>query len=123
MVVNQYVCRCDCRYVGRTFQKLRTELINTFRHAQEATKDQRKICLIENAKSLAPLVSTVILQIEQHFLGNEERAEDYNDAQFSILARARSSLHLSILEAIYINSLPPILCRQKKFVYSLQNSR
>ena len=26
------------------------------------TEDQRKICLIENAKSLAPLVSTVILQ-------------------------------------------------------------
>ena len=28
------------------------------------TKDQRKICLIDNAKSLAPLVSTVILQLD-----------------------------------------------------------
>ena len=33
MVVYQYVCRCDCRYVGRTSQNCRTELINTFRDA------------------------------------------------------------------------------------------
>ena len=36
--------------------------INSFRDAEEATKDQQKICLIENAKSLVPLVSAVNLQ-------------------------------------------------------------
>ena len=53
-------------------------------------------------------------------LKNEECAKHYNDAQFSILATAKSSFHLSVLEALYINSLQPILCRQKKFVYLLQ---
>ena len=57
----------------------------------------------------------MILQIVQHLLENEECAKHYNDAQYSILATARSSFHLSVLEATYINSLQPILCRQKEF--------
>ena len=43
--------------------------------------------------------------------------------QFSILATARSSFHLSVLEAIYFNSLNPIFCRQTELVYSLQISQ
>ena len=43
--------------------------------------------------------------IGQHLLENEECAKHFNDAQFSILATARSSFHLSVLEATYINSL------------------
>ena len=60
-----YINTCAAVTVG-TWVKLpkdcETELTNSFRDAEEVTKDQRKICLIENAKSLAPLVSTVILQ-------------------------------------------------------------
>ena len=62
MVVYQYVCPCDYQYLGRTSQTCPTELINTFLDAKEVTKDQRKICQIENAKPLAPLLSTMILQ-------------------------------------------------------------
>ena len=87
--------------------------------------------------SLAPSVSTVILAplvitstscvycasaIGQYLRENEECAKHFNDAQFSILATARPSFHLSVLEATYIYFLQPILCRQKKFVYSLQIS-
>ena len=39
--------------------------------------------------------------------------------RFRILARARSSYHLDILEAMYIRSLEPSLCAQKEFVKSL----
>ena len=60
--------------------------------------------------------------IGQQLLKNEECAKHYNDAQFSILATARSSFHLSGLETTYISSLQPILCCQKEFVYSLQIS-
>ena len=60
-----YINTCAAVTVG-TWVELpkdcKTELINTFQDALEVTKDQRKICLIENAKSLAPLVFTVILQ-------------------------------------------------------------
>ena len=60
-----YINTCAAVTVG-TWVELpkdcKTELINTCQDALEVTKDQRKICLIENAKSLAPLVFTVILQ-------------------------------------------------------------
>ena len=55
MVVYQCVCRCD--WIGTWIElpkDCKTELINTFRDALEVTKNQRKICLIENIKSLAP---------------------------------------------------------------------
>jgi len=39
--------------------------------------------------------------------------------KFSILAKGRSHFHLSVLEAISIKTLNPILCRQKEFVYNL----
>ena len=39
--------------------------------------------------------------------------------RFRILAQARSSYHLDILEAMYIRSLEPSLCAQKEFVKSL----
>jgi len=58
--------------------------------------------------------------IGQHLLLNKQCANNYNDQQFSTLARARSAFHLSALEATYIKTLKPILCRQKEFVYSLQ---
>ena len=51
---------------------------------------------------------------------NPECATQYSNDQFSILAKARSIFHLSVLEATYIKIRKPILCRQKKFVYSLQ---
>ena len=54
--------------------------------------------------------------IVQHLLQNKDCAEHYNDAQFSILATARSLFHLSVLEATYISSLQSVLCQQKKFI-------
>ena len=62
MVVYQYVCRCDCRYVGRTSQRLHDRINQHILKCIRVTKDRRKTCLNENAKSLAPLVSNVILQ-------------------------------------------------------------
>ena len=39
---------------------------------------------------------------------------------FSILAKGRSPFHLSALEATFIKTSNPILCRQKEFVYNLK---
>ena len=39
---------------------------------------------------------------------------------FSVLSRGRSSLHLAVLEALYIRKLDPELCVQKENVLSLQ---
>ena len=46
----------------------------------------------------------------------------YNKDNFSVLARARTSFHLSALEATFIKSLNPLLCKQNEFVYSLKIS-
>ena len=51
---------------------------------------------------------------------NLECATQYSNDQFSILAKARSMFHLSVMEATYIKIRKPILCRQKEFVYLLQ---
>ena len=45
---------------------------------------------------------------------------NYDDKRFSILAAARSSCHLNLLEATYIKTRRPGLCRQKEFVYTLK---
>ena len=55
--------------------------------------------------------------IGMHLLENPSCAEVYEDSDFKILSQSRSSYQLNILEAMYINSMKPELCRQKKFVY------
>jgi len=55
-----------------------------------------------------------------HIFQNKQCANNYNDQQFSILARARSAFRLLALEAreaTYIKTLKPICC-WKEFVYS-----
>ena len=81
--------------------------------SKEAAKDQRKMCRIENSKSLAPPSPSVYCDsvIGQHLQENEECGKHYNDAQFSMLATARALFHLIGLETTHINSLQPILCR------------
>jgi len=52
-----------------------------------------------------------------HLALNPKCGEKYDDTSFTILASARSDYHLKVLEATYINSIKPNLCRQKKFTY------
>ena len=124
MVVYQYVCRCDCRYVGRTTLRLQDRIKphvpKTIRNKQIPIKILPKRKCKENTKTTK--VPQCDSAIGLHLLQNKDCASNYNDQQFSILSRARSTFHLSALEATYIKTLKPILCRQKEFVYSLQIS-
>ena len=56
--------------------------------------------------------------IGQHLVENPEFGRSFTDDKFSILSRARSDFHLSILHAVYTLSLKPPMCKQKKFVYT-----
>ena len=122
MVVYQYVCRCDCRYVGRSSQRLQNRINQHIPTRIRSDKIPTKNLPDRECKITSTPSVYCDFAIGQHLLENEECAKHYNDAQFSISATARSSFHLSLLEATYINSLQPILCRQKEFVYSLQIS-
>ena len=76
------------------------------------------------ARSCKPIRSfkteTSFSAIGQHLLQNPTCAREYNDKKFSILGRGRTSFHLSTLEATYIKTSKPNLCKQKEFVYGLK---
>ena len=55
-----------------------------------------------------------------HLLQKPTCAQHYNSSRFCTLAQRRSPFHLSALEATFIKTSNPALCRQKEFVYSLK---
>ena len=56
--------------------------------------------------------------IGQHLIDNPDCFDNYNLDNFKVISNGRNDFHLKTLEAIYILCLKPVLCRQKKFVYS-----
>ena len=82
MVVYQYVCRCDCRYVGRTSQKLQ-DRIN--QHIPRCIRsDKRPTKTLPNRECKITCTPSVYCDsaIGQHLLENKECAKHFNDAQF-----------------------------------------
>ena len=98
MVVYQYVCRCDCRYVGRTSQALQDRINQHIPRCIRSDKRPTKNLPDRECKITSTPSVYCDSAIGQHLLENEECAKHFNDVQFSILATARSSFHLSVLE-------------------------
>ena len=119
MVVYEYVCRCDCRYVGRTSLRLEERINQHIPNFIRRKYNQQKFYQSENVKS-GLIQQQCCSAIGLHLMQNPECATQYRNDQFSTLAKVRSVFHLSILEARYIKIRKPILYRQKEFVYSLQ---
>jgi len=121
-VIYQFVCHCDSRNVGRTSQRLEERI------KQHIPKSITNPPTPHIRQSLPrPGKDTSRRQfhqsaIGQHLLDNAQCTLYYNMDKFSVLARARTSFHLSALEATFIKSLNPLLCKQKEFVYSLKIS-
>ena len=119
-VIYEYKCHCDSRYVGRTSQRLQDRIKQHVPQwlRQQLTRPRRsqpyRSCKRNNAK---PVCDSAI---DQHLLENDQCALNYDNKRFSILATARSSFHLNLLEAAYIKTQRPGLCRQKEFVYALK---
>ena len=111
---------CDSRYVGRTSQRLQDRIKQHVPQwlKQQLTRPRRsqphRPCKRTDTK---PDCDSAI---GQHLLDNDRCALNYDDKRFSILAAARSSFHLNLLEATYIKTRRPVLCRQKEFVYTLK---
>ena len=55
-----------------------------------------------------------------HLLENKDCTIYCDDKQYTILAKGRLLSDLSTLEATFIKTLKPELCRQKEFVYTLK---
>ena len=119
-VIYEYKCHCDSRYVGRTSQRLQDRIKQHVPQwlRQQLTRPRRsqphRLCKQTDTK---PDCDSAI---GQHLLDNDRCALNYDDKRFSILAAARSSFHLNLLEPTYIKTRRPALCRQKEFVYTLK---
>ena len=119
-VIYQFVCHCNSRYVGRTSQRLEERI------KQHIPRSIANPPASNNCQSLFRSSKANIRQyhksgIVQHLLDNVQCPLHHNRDKFSILARGPSSFHLSALEATFIKSLNPFLCKQKEFVYSFKN--
>ena len=119
-VIYEYKCHCDSRHVGRTSQRLQDRIKQ---HVPQWLRQQftrlrrsqpRRSCKRNDTK---PDCDS---DIGQHLLENDQCALNCNNKRFSILATARSSFHHNFLEAGYMKTQRPVLCRQKEFVYALQ---
>ena len=111
-VVYNFSCHCDSRYVGRTSQQLQDRI------RQHVPKFIRTGQILSGKSSIPFMFSDST--IGQHLLDNPICSKNFSDEKFTILSFGRSSFHLSALEAVYIKSCKPNLCRQKQFVYNLK---
>ena len=93
LVVYENVCRCDCWYVGRTSSRLKKKVNqhvpNFIRRKQQSFKipTERK-CKIRSIAIHQQCISAIELDLMQ----NPECATQYSNDQFSILAKARSTV-------------------------------
>ena len=120
LVIYEYKCHCDSRYVGPTSQRLQNRITQHVPQwlRQQLTRPRRsqphRSCKRNGTKPVCDCA------IGQHPLENDQCALNYDDKRFSILATAHSSFHLNLLEAAYIKTQRPVLCKQKEFVYALK---
>ena len=123
-VIFQFSCHCCSRYAGRTFptlqDRIKQHLLKSIRSCSSFRKRLLPAGLCKSSTQTNTQSSASDLAIGLHLLQNPISAQHYDDSRFSILAEGRSSFHLSALEATFIKTSNPDLCRQKQFVYSLK---
>ena len=117
-VVYKFVCRCDSVYVGRTSHRLQKRIKE---HVPASLLNACKI----NSKPIDVIIKsngqpyvTKLSSIGQHLKENPKCGKEFDKAQFSVVARARSDFHLKVLEAVYLKLWSPNLCVQKEYVYN-----
>ena len=97
--IYKYKCQCDSQYVGRTSQRLQDRIKQ---HVPQWLR-QQLTCPPRSQPYRAceqnDTTPDCDFAIDQHLLENDQCALNYHNKRFSILATARSSFHLDLLEA------------------------
>ena len=114
--------RINPRYVDRTSQRLNEQI------KQHVPRFIANLPASHNHQSLSRSCKANIRPqqfhksaIGQHLLDNAQCALHYNNKKFSILARGRSSFHLSALEATFIKSFNPPSVQTKRIRLLFEN--
>ena len=119
----QFVCHCDSRYVGCTSQHLEERIKQHVpRSIANPPASPNRQSLSRSCKANTRPQQFYESATNQHLLDNTQCALHCSNEKFSILAQGRSSFHLCAVEATFIKFLNPLLCKQKKIVYSLKIS-
>ena len=112
-VIYEYSCHCDSRYVGRKSQRLQDKIKQHVpkwlqQQAKRPTRSQpSRTC---KPKRNNPDCDSAV---GQPLLDNKQCAANYNYKRFKFLAVARNSFHLCLLEATFIKTRNPVLCKKK----------
>lgn len=120
-LIYQFSCHCDSRYVGRTSLRLQQRInqhVPALIRKNQSSQDRSHLSRACKVTNLSPPACDSA--IGQHLLNNPSCANAYTDERFSILALGRTAFHLSALEATFIKTSKPNLCKQKEFVYGLK---
>ena len=131
-IIYKFHCaHCDSEYVGKSTRRLGDRIDehipSKIRRSSASSTANVETTHEYNLRQRRaeiqhpPLPSTSnMTAIRLHLLENQACAAAYSKNCFQILAQGRSYFHLSVLEAFFIHSYKPILCRQKEFVYTLK---
>ena len=121
-VIYEFKCHCDSRYMGRISQRLQDRIKKHVPKVitNDSLTNNKQLPHRACKAKLPPKTVSSDSAIGQHLLQNNECASNYAMNRLSILAKGRSQFHLSALEATFIKTTNPILCRQKEFIYSLK---
>ena len=108
-------------FIPRTSLRLQERITQHIQKSIRNKEKPTKVLLRRDCKAKIPLNqmecdSAIGLLLFQ----NPDCDVHHHDRQFSILVKVRIQFHLAALEAIFIKTQQPILCRKKKFVCSLQ---
>ena len=119
-VIYQFSCHCDSQFVGRTSQRLQDRIKQHVpKSIRSCSSSQKRLLPARRCKSSTQSLASDSA-IGLHLLQNPTSTQHYNDSRFSILAQGRSPFYLSALEATFIKTSNPALCRQQEFVYSFK---
>ena len=120
LVIYEYKCHYYSWHEGRTSQRLQDRIkqhVPKWLRQQLTGPRRSQTHRSYKRKDTKPDCGSAI---GQHLLENDQCALNYDNKRFSILATARSSFHLNIVEAAYIKIQCSALCRQKEFVCALK---
>ena len=112
VVVYQYVCRCDFRYVGRTSQRLQDRIKL---HIPKAVRTQA-----QPNRDLFQSNHTSTSAIRQHLLNNKNAPLTMMMTNFLFWLKEEHFFIYLPWKQTFIKILQPELCRQKEFVYTLK---
>ena len=105
-IVYQFLCHSDSRYVSRTSQRLQQKIkYHVPKIILQGLTSKDRSTFARSCKLIRSLeAETSFSAIGQHLLQNPTCAREYNDGNFSILARGRTAFHLFTFEATYIKT-------------------